>query len=522
MELNDNKNSIGIYTYKKLICMIEKVTKDFSLSEKSTKITLSLILLLSLILRIYKLDAEDLWVDEIFSINLANNNIYGIITGSLKDTNPPLYYIILHYWSSLFGNGEFISRVPSVIFGIISIYVIYKTGRLIFNKEIGLISAFILSVSLFHIRYSQEVRSYSLLVLFVLLSNYYYFHILKDNKIINKQMEKSKKWVIIDSNNIVYIISTVVVLYIHFYGLFYVIFQNIYHLLVYRKYIKNWIILQGSILLLFIPWLPFVLSQTTRIVDKGMPIIGNPTLEKFYRTMVVFSGNDSVLYIFLLIGIYGTIHALRLYFLNKNKKEGKREIKISEYIFLLGWLLIPIIISIVISYFITPIYVDRYVIASLPALILIFSVLINNFRKTIIVLVVLILFIIPTISDATRYYDKPQKEEWRKAVNYIEEYKKDGDFIIIFPEFRGLPFAYYYETSGSNDDFKATNNVTEIENIVKGHKRVWYVTTIIRRDLKKDAMDIEKIFSNNFIRSKTIKFSNIKIYLYTKNLYKTK
>ena len=525
MELNDiknsiNINSIGIYSYKKLTYIIEKMIKDFSLSEKSTKMILLSTLALSLILRIFKLDAEDIWVDEMFSINLAHNNIFEIITGSLKDLNPPLYYIILHYWSSLFGNGEFVTRIPSVIFGIISIYIIYKIGRLILNKEVGLISAFMLSISLFHIRYSQEARSYSLLVLLVLISNYYFFQILKEdkNKIDkNKITDIWKKKIFIDIKKLGYLISTVAMLYTHFYGIFYVMFQNIYYLLIYRKDIKNWIILQGSILLLFIPWLPFVLAQTTRIINKGLPIIGPPTLEKFYRTMETFSGNGIILYIFFLIGM---IYVLRLYKkirLDKNKKNRKEEIKSSGIIFLLGWLFVPIIISMAISYFIMPIYVDRYVIASLPSLILIFSMMTYNIRKTVIILALLIIFIVPTISATERYYEKPQKEEWKKAVNYIEAHKKDGDFIIIFPEFRGLPFAYYYNKTNNRSDFKATNNITEIENIIKGHNRVWFVTTIIRRDLKEDAKDIEKIFSKNFIRGKTIKFSNIKIYLYSKN-----
>lgn len=477
---------------------------------------LSIILVLSFLLRIYNLGNEDLWVDEIFSINVFNNS-----SNIIRDTNPPLYYFILYYWSRLFGYGEFITRFPSVIAGVISTYVIYRLGKILFNKEVGILSAFILSISLFHIRYSQEARAYSFIVLFVLLSNYYLVKILKENKeskgekYINKIDRNAEEKYInkIDRNAIGYIVFTVATLYTHYYGIFYIIFQNLYYLLVYRKdkrnNIKLWIILQGTILLLFIPWIPFMIRQ---MAAKGLPYVVAPTLDRLYRTFGEFTGSDISLYLFIVIVITGLI----LY--KKNKKNKKNKIKQRNFIwpiniiFLLFWLFIPIIIPFIISQS-RPMFVDRYVIASLPAMVLLISITILNFRKIFIISILLVIFIIPTVSSLGQYYQQPQKEEWKYAVKYIEDHQKANDFIIVFPEFRGLPFSYYY--NGSN--LKASNNATDIDNIIKRYNRIWFVSTVVRKDFKDELEDIQNVLSKNYIRSnKTVKFKNIKIDLYNK------
>jgi uncharacterized membrane protein len=61
----------------------------------------------------------------------------------------------------------------SVIFAVLAILMIYKVGNLIYDKDVGLLSALILAFSVYHIHYSQEARMYSQAVLFTLVSMFY-------------------------------------------------------------------------------------------------------------------------------------------------------------------------------------------------------------------------------------------------------------------------------------------------------------------------------------------------------------
>jgi len=135
------------------------------------------ILLTGLILRFYNIDKKSYWLDEEISVRFSSLTIDGIIKNSISETHPPLYYLILHYWINLFGDSETSTRLLSAIFGIISIIMIYHIGKLLFSKEVGIISSLILAVSAFHIAYSQETRMYSLMSMLTLTSMYFFIKI---------------------------------------------------------------------------------------------------------------------------------------------------------------------------------------------------------------------------------------------------------------------------------------------------------------------------------------------------------
>jgi len=70
------------------------------------KLILLLILLTGLWLRVYGLNRESLWTDEGISIRVAQLPFAQIINDRVSHFHTPLYFIILHYWISLFGDTE--------------------------------------------------------------------------------------------------------------------------------------------------------------------------------------------------------------------------------------------------------------------------------------------------------------------------------------------------------------------------------------------------------------------------------
>ena len=61
-----------------------------------------------------KFFAQNLWRDEAFSWFMSTKSIAAICILSAKDFTPPLHYLILHYWSILFGASEIALRAPSL------------------------------------------------------------------------------------------------------------------------------------------------------------------------------------------------------------------------------------------------------------------------------------------------------------------------------------------------------------------------------------------------------------------------
>ena len=144
------------------------------------------ILILALVLRLISLN-QSLWLDEaINALAVKNLSLFDLVTKyTINDFHPPLYHIVLLFWTRVFGFSEVILRLPSVLFTLLSMVVTYFIGRDFFSKKIGLISALLFAVSPLSIYYSQEARMYALAVLFASLSFYFFLH-LKNGDFSNK------------------------------------------------------------------------------------------------------------------------------------------------------------------------------------------------------------------------------------------------------------------------------------------------------------------------------------------------
>jgi uncharacterized membrane protein len=143
---------------------------------------LSFIVAVGIFLRIYELGTESLWLDEADSLYSAHQSIIQLLKDcAVWHRHPPLHFFMLYLWIPVFGNSEVAVRLPSVIFGIISIVLIYKIGRHLFNEKVGLISSFLSAISYYHIYYSQETRSYSLLLFLTLLSFLFFIKLISSD-----------------------------------------------------------------------------------------------------------------------------------------------------------------------------------------------------------------------------------------------------------------------------------------------------------------------------------------------------
>jgi len=116
-------------------------------------------------LRLYGLGSESLWWDGVYAITtMAHPGLLEIIRLSSTDNNPPLLYVIFHYWMLLAGESAFSARLPSGMVGALAIPVMYGIGKLLFGRGAGLLAALILALSAYRVRYAQEARAYGLMV----------------------------------------------------------------------------------------------------------------------------------------------------------------------------------------------------------------------------------------------------------------------------------------------------------------------------------------------------------------------
>ncbi len=87
-----------------------------------------------------------------------------------SESNPPLYYVLAWGWAKAFGTDEIGLRSLTALFGAATVPIAYCIGCELSSRRAGLIAAALVAVSPMLIWYSQEARSYAILVFFAAVS----------------------------------------------------------------------------------------------------------------------------------------------------------------------------------------------------------------------------------------------------------------------------------------------------------------------------------------------------------------
>lgn len=139
-------------------------------SHPRTRIAMPLILLLATALRLFRLDAQSLWIDEWFTLQTLSNPPDGLVASAMRINNaPPLYFGMAWPMVWLFGANEWSLRLPSALAGIVALLLMHRLARRLFHDErAGFAAALLLAVNPLHVWYSQEARNYTLVLTLML------------------------------------------------------------------------------------------------------------------------------------------------------------------------------------------------------------------------------------------------------------------------------------------------------------------------------------------------------------------
>jgi hypothetical protein len=128
------------------------------------------ILLGGLMLRVFGITQQEVWMDEAFSALIAQLDREQLIAALRPESNPPLYYFLLKGLCSISGYSPIALRLPSVVFSIATIAVITLYGARVVSRAFGLAAGGFLMLSPHSIYYAQEARGYSFLILLFIVA----------------------------------------------------------------------------------------------------------------------------------------------------------------------------------------------------------------------------------------------------------------------------------------------------------------------------------------------------------------
>ena len=124
----------------------------------------------ALALRLLDLGRRELWVDEAFTWNFAQKvGQPGFGELIRLEATPPLYYGLIGLLLRIFGDSDWLIRLPSAVFGAQSVMLVALLGEKLGWRPAGLAGALVLAVHPWHLFISQEARVYPLLLLLLLV-----------------------------------------------------------------------------------------------------------------------------------------------------------------------------------------------------------------------------------------------------------------------------------------------------------------------------------------------------------------
>ncbi len=374
---------------------------------------------------------QSFWRDEAFSYLLAKRNIFEILSLTAQDFNPPLYYIILHFWMKIFGSSEIVLRSLSLIFFWATVYVFF----LFLIKILKIKSSFFIVIYLILVilnplllYYAFEARMYTMFAFFAVLSFYAFYQIL---------IGKYK------NNPLIHLISSLLGLYTHYFMILVIINQIIFLLLFNKK--KNifslMVINYLIIFLFFVPWLIFLLIQKNDFFHSFW--IKKISFHAFISLLgIIYTGyefdfkfyNQSVLklslFFMLLIGVsFSKIH-------------GERSLSKRLFYSLLIWgTAMPLIVGII-SFF-KPIFLPRYLIFSTVGFLLLIVFILERIQivPRIITLIIIFLF---TINYHQVQIKERKKNDVRSIIKEIKTLAKKEDVLYVTNELDFHVAQYYF------------------------------------------------------------------------------
>ena len=382
------------------------------------------IILLGFILRFYNIGYENLWFDEIFSFWVTDPSLSFTDTFSrIKSTEtiPFLYYYLVKFCNYLFGYDPIVGRMFSAFFGFLSIFTVSNLCRKFVNNKSYLLTTCLISLNIFLIAYSQEMRVYIFTFFLVSTALVFFF---------NLYDEQSSK--IFTKNFILFSLFMLLAIFSHPFSIIilsslicfifadYIFFKN------QNKKINISLIFVSIITLFFLfHYLGYVNTDNVSwIKQPELKFFTNFYFSKFFGSRLL-----------------GVIHLVILIFLSLylwNKVIANRKI-----IFLYITLFLTYFIPLIYGYFLKPIIFPKYIIFVLIPIILIISVLTFHLENKRIRNFFIILFILLnfgnhfTESTFKQFYDEKVKfkPDFDSALKIIEN--SDTNKMIFYIDHKG-------------------------------------------------------------------------------------
>lgn len=418
------------------------------------------VILVGFALRLYQIDRVAFRGDEAFTASYWVNQPLAQTLDSIAtiDPHPPLAYALFRAWGSVFGSTEFTLRLLPTLINSIGIAAIFALGKRIGGVYVGFLAAWMWAVHPFLIWHAQDARNYAVWSGLSIISVW----------LAMRAIEKQQRidWIL-------YTVAAIISAYIYYLELFVIASLNLYILIahwgrwkLWRQWAISQVILVASLAVWFIQ--PRLLTGSGYGGTTGQFVpeqLFNWFLPAMNFGRILTDTWSIVIWSPLLLVLIASIAFMW--------------IKQRRYAILL--LLLAIAPSLMLGLVSTRlnVFTPRYVLASVPAFLLIFAMFAANIvslkriKPLGYVLSALSLigwFGVSGYSLFAYYSGTPKAPDWRVLTDYLDQNTDSNDLVIQTGS--DASFGFYYQADADETALPAQPNqpADEITSILEEHQ----------------------------------------------------
>lgn len=381
------------------------------------------------LLRLLRLGAPSFWLDEALSVAFARLPWPQFVhLMQTRELNMLPYYLVLRGWIHL-GASEWTVRSLSAIFSIATLPIFYRLSSRLFGARVGLIAVFLLALNPYHIRFAQEARGYSLMLLLVTASTLLFVRVTEID---------SRHRVIVWAS---YVVTSVLSAYAHFYATLTIVAQWASLAITRPRDVQwKWMTLSAvAIGILLLPLAAFVLLGHA---DPARWIPAPSWKRVEYLVYSLLGGDHSHGARIVAWPVYAVVLLAAAASARAAWRLQARDREAWHYALVVSGAALPIVLVLVAS-IIKPIFVDKYLVECLPFVVLLVAVGVERIRPRALSLGVLLMLLAISAHALVLYYRSSDKDDWRTATLYVLDSARDGDAALFFPRYGVDAFEYY-------------------------------------------------------------------------------
>jgi mannosyltransferase len=430
-------------------------------------------------LRLWRAGAQSLWLDEAFSVLLAQRSLPDIVAGTAQDTMPPLYYFLLHA-SLVVGRSEIFARLPSAMWGIVTVLAVFGLAHELFGRRVAMLAACLLAVNPFHVFYAQEARMYTQLAALSTLAAWFFLR--------GWRRQRVRDW-------IGFAVAATLMMYTHNLAILGLLALDAFALLRWQRLRTVWralALVHLAVGIAFLPWLAFLPGQVARVSNSFW--VARPSPLEPLLVLVQFLFGHALPMWAAVAALVVALYAVALFtYMAVRRRMPTAEVR-EAVLFTLTLLYVPLLASFAISS-VWPMFLARTLVVSSVGLMLLVAWGLTRVTRAV-RLAFLIAGAAITITSLGNYYFNPafSKPPMRKAACYLAEHYQAEDVAIHTSDGSYLPFAWYtpriehrFLTGDPDYEEETTRGRTgriagieplPLEAAVAGRERLWLVVAL--------------------------------------------